>query len=96
MALLDDMRVRVRVLSDKTDSEIQDMIDAALRNMRRVGIREELLQEETMDPMVRDAVALYCKANYGFDNSDGDRFWNRFQWQLAEMVNSSMNETYPS
>jgi hypothetical protein len=95
MALLDDVRVALRVVSTKTDSEVKAWIDAAKRDMRRVGIREELLAEGedgSMDPMAHAAVIMYCKANYGFDNSDSDRYWSRYNWTVTSMVNSSMNE----
>ena len=96
--LIDDVRVALRVVSSKTDSEVQAMIDAAIRDMRRVGIRDELLvaddEDSPMDPMVKAAVLMYCKANYGFDNSDSDRYWARYNWTVTSMLNSSMNEVF--
>ena len=90
--LLDDVRVALRVTSDATDSEIEAMIDTAIADMRRVGVRDSLLNRESLTPMALNAVFMFCKANYGFDNKDAGTFWNRYQWTVTALMNSSMNE----
>lgn len=90
--LTDDVRVALRVTSDATDSEIEAMIDTAIADMRRVGVRDSLLNRESLTPMALNAVVMFCKANYGFDNKDAGTFWNRYQWTVTALMNSSMNE----
>ena len=91
MALIDDVRVSLRVVSDMTDVEVQGLIDAATQDMRRVGVRERLLSEP-MNALAKHAVVMFCKANYGFDNNDSDRYWQRYGWAVRSLMNSSANE----
>lgn len=60
------VKVRLRIKSAAfDDAEIRPLIEACLKDLARVGIAEA--SEE--DPLVVQAVVLYCKANFGF--SDG-------------------------
>lgn len=92
MALLDDVRVALRVTSTMTDVEVQGYIDAAIADMRRVGVREELLSEETMNSLARHAVVMFCKSSYGYDNSEADRFRRSYDWAVTALMNSTANE----
>lgn len=91
MALLDEVRSVLRVSSSRTDIEIESLIDAALADMMRVGIRPELLNEESLDPLVKNAVFCFVKANYGFDNDEAERFMNSYHLMVANLLNSSAN-----
>lgn len=93
MALLDEMRVRLRVTTDLTDAEIQDEIDAALADMRRVGIKEHLLNADNPAALVKHAIALYCKAYYGYDNAnERPQFIAAYERTVCDLLNSKANE----
>lgn len=94
MALLDDIRTAVRVTSTATDSELAMWRDAAIADMRRCGVKDELLDEslETFDPLVRSAVVCFVKGNYGYDNSEAPRFMAAYKSVLAALLNSTANE----
>ena len=92
MALLDEMRLRLRVTTTLTDGEIEDEISAAFADMRRCGVKEELLDPESPSPLVRHAVALYCKAYYGYDNSERPQFIAAYERTLCDLLNSKANE----
>lgn len=93
MALLDEMRIRLRVTSELTDAEIQDEINAALADMRRVGIKEHLLDVENPDVLVKHAIALYCKAYYGYDNAnERPQFIVAYERTVCDLLNSKANE----
>lgn len=47
MALLDDVKVALRVSSDSMDVEVQALIDAAQRDMLRVGVPEDMVYGTT-------------------------------------------------
>ena len=93
MALIDDVRSSVRVMTDLTDDELEVYIQAALAEMRRVGVRDELLEMEELDPLVKSAVIMYCKANYGFDTAMGPTFWSWFNNTVTALKLSSADET---
>lgn len=88
MALLDDVKVALRVTTDAMDSEIEVLIEAALSDMRRVHVREELLDEDSMAPLVEMAVILFCKARFGYDNDEAERFDESYRQLVADFLNS--------
>ena len=91
VALKDLVRTSVRVTSTLTDDEIEMLIAAAVAEMRRVGVREELLAEESMGALAKFAVVSYVKANYGYDNEEADRFMASFHQTCVDLMNSTAN-----
>ena len=88
MALLDEMKVRVRVLSDLTDDEVQGEIDAALADMRLKGVKPYLLSAEDVHPLVKHAIALYVKAFYGYDNAERPQFVEAYNQTVTDLMNN--------
>ena len=72
MALLDDVKKSLRVTSVAFDTEISDLISAATTELSNVGIKVTL--KGTDDPLIKRAITLYCKANFGYDNPESERF----------------------
>ncbi len=68
MALLDELKTILRVKSTIFDEdEILPMVEACKADMRISGVNK--LDEA--DPLVRQAIKLYVKANFGYaDNSE--------------------------
>jgi hypothetical protein len=93
-SLLDEVRIAVRVVSDATDVELEALIDGAIAEMRRIGIRDELLQMDSLSPLAKNAIYMYCKAMYGFGNgTDAPMFWQWFQHSVTALANSDANES---
>ena len=92
MTLIEEARTVERVVSEMTDVEIQVLIDAAMDDMRRVGIREALLSQEDMAPLAHYAVLMFVKANYGHDDSEHDKWQQRYRWAVTALMNSKANE----
>lgn len=93
MSLLEEARTLVRVCSDKTDAEIQLYLDAALADMRRVGVRSSLLDPESLTPLAKMAAFFYVEANYGHDNAkEFGIWWDRYLFTVTSLMNSSANE----
>lgn len=91
MPTVDEKRRLVGISSDYTDAEIELWWQAALADLRRIGVREELL--DGSDPLVNAACALYLKANYGFDNDDADKFRAAYVETAKCLANSTANQT---
>lgn len=93
MSLLDDMRERVRVSTDMTDGEIEDLIYAAIEDMRRCGVKDALLSEDDPHPLVKQAVSMYVRAYYGLDNAvERPQFIAAYERVLCDLLNSASNE----
>ena len=79
MALLDEVKVALRVTTSRTDGEIETYIGTALFDMENKGVKPEFLAEEADEengdymPIVKTAVINYCKAHYGRDVDASER-----------------------
>ena len=89
MSLLEQMKLVLRVTSPEFDPEVQMHVEAALADMRRVGVKEELIEQES--PLVVQAVACFVKARFGFDNEDAPRFEQSYRQTVADLLNSDAN-----
>lgn len=92
MALLDEVKIACRVSSDVFDTELEAYISAALMDMRRAGVREELLSPASVSPMAKAAIFQWCKAYYGYDNPEAERFMESYREILRSLLNSRANE----
>ena len=78
MALIDDVRVALRVSTIATDMEITIYIDTALFDMENKGVSPEFLADDAAVgggymPIVKTAVINFCKAQYGRDVEASER-----------------------
>lgn len=64
MALLDDVKMALRVTTTAYDSEITDLINSAKLDLGIAGV--ELPQ--TLDSVCNTAIKTYCKLNFGTPN----------------------------
>ena len=92
MALIDDIKVALRVVSDDLDAEVDTLIDAALYDMRRAGVNPALLDKDDLEnAFVRQAVTTWCKAHFGYDVSEAYRFEAAYDRILNALLNSAEN-----
>lgn len=77
---LSDIRLRVRSSVDKLDGEIKDLILAARADLVRGGVLPARAADET-DPLVKQAISTYVKAEFGLDNDDADKYRASFRGQ---------------
>lgn len=95
MALLDDIKAALRLTTDALDSEVEMLVGAALYDMERVGVNPALLEvdsEEGLENLfVKHAVIAYCKAHFGYDNAEADRFDDSYRRIVCDLLNSAEN-----
>lgn len=70
--MLEKLRKRVRVMSNSSDEEISDLIESCRKELEMAGV-----YGDESDPTYYQAIVLYCKANYGYDE-DTERFRTAF------------------
>lgn len=71
--MLADVKDALRESGTASDIEIQDLIDAAKADLRLSGVHPSKIVDT--DPLIRRAVNVYCKANFGYDDPKlSDRF----------------------
>ena len=89
MAILDDVKVALRIAATNTafDGEVDDLIDAAKNDLKLAGITEV----NDTDALIKRAINTYCKAHYGYDNPDAERF---LQSYLMLKMHSTLSTEY--
>lgn len=90
MALIDDIKVALRVSGPATDSEVGMWVEAALADMERVGIDPSMLAGDP-PPLVKAAVACYAKAHYGYDVEERPQFEASYRDIVCDLMNSAAN-----
>lgn len=91
MALIDDIKLILRITNDAFNTEIEMLIAAAQADMLRVGVEEAYVNAPDENPLVKHAIACYCKANFGYDEVDATRFDAAYRQIVADMLNSKRN-----
>jgi|UPI0003B363AA uncharacterized phage protein (predicted DNA packaging) len=88
MALLDDVKLALRITSSAFDSEISDLIAAARADLIRAGVEPTRVNVDDV-PLVRRAIIVYCKGNFGYDNPEAERFLASYDLMRQELSLSS-------
>jgi hypothetical protein len=87
MALIDDVRLNLRITSSAYNTEIEDLILSAKLDLGLSGVTDEAI--DTTDALVKRAIILYCKANFGYNNADADRFQQSYDMLKAHLTLSA-------
>lgn len=70
--MLESVKRALRVTVSDFDEEIQDLIDAAKRDLEIAGVAKDKIVDT--DKLIKRAIITYCKANFGYDNPEAERF----------------------
>ena len=96
MALLDDMKLVLRLSGDTLDAEVGMTIDAALGELGRVGVDAAYLDAGELaapgsdySKLVKMAVADYCRATFAKDVPERDFFMGCFNRCEIDLLNSA-------
>ncbi len=76
--LLYDARRYVRTNHTHHDGEIIDLIEAARADLLLGGISASKVESEN-DALIKRAILLYVKANFGLDNPDSEKYANSYE-----------------
>ena len=78
--MLDAVKLALRISTDAFDSELTDLIGAALIDLKQAGISNT----DQTDPMIRRAIVTFCKLNFG-QPDDYDRLKRSYDEQKAQL-----------
>ncbi len=68
--MLEKVKLSLRIKSDAFNTEISEMIEAAKLDLSISGVKK--INED--DPLIQQAIKTYCKANFGLDNKDSEKY----------------------
>lgn len=84
--MINKVKLALRVTTDAFDSEISDLILAALIDLQIAGVVPG--QDEEYDAIVQKAIITYCKMNFGLPE-DYDRLKRSYDEQKAQLSNAT-------
>ncbi len=64
--MLQDVKDALRVNGEDLNNEILDLIEAAKADLILSGVNKEKIIDT--DPLIKRAIIVYCKANFGYDD----------------------------
>lgn len=68
--MLDKVKMSLRIKTDTLNEEIYDLIEACKADLSMSGVK---VIDET-DALIQRAIITYCKANFGLDNEDSEKY----------------------
>lgn len=85
--ILAKVKLALRITTDAFDSELTDLIDACIADLRIAGISTEIMGTEYLQiPAVIMAVTTYCKINFGkIDGAEYDRLKASYDEQKKQL-----------
>jgi uncharacterized phage protein (predicted DNA packaging) len=89
MALLDDVKLALRISTSALDDEVSDLIDEAVADLQLSG----LVKVETDDPLIKRAIKTYAKANFGLNNPDSEKLQQAYD-SLKSHLSLSADYSY--
>lgn len=78
--MLEKVKLALRITTDAFDGEIDDLIVAAMGDLRISGVT----QDDQTDPLIIRAVVTYCRANFG-SRTEYDRLKSSYDEQKAQL-----------
>ena len=82
MALIDDIKIYLRITGTAFNTELTDLIAAAQADLSNAGI----VVTDTTNALLKRAIGLYCKAHFGYDNPDADRFMQSYDMVKRQLM----------
>lgn len=77
--MIEDVKKALRISNNAFDDEIQDMIEEARADLIQSGLSSEVVNDDVnIDPLIKRAIKTYCKAEFGIDNPQSDRFHDAY------------------
>lgn len=85
--MLDDVKKALRISLSNTafDGEVTDLIAAARDDLRLSGVLASKVEDDT-DTLIKRAITVYAKANFGIDNPDAERFQASYESMKAHLT----------
>lgn len=87
MEMLKKTKTALRISQSNTafDDEVNDLISAARDDLRLAGVLR-LKVEDDNDSLIKRAIVVYCKANFGLDNPDSEKLQRSYDMLKAHLT----------
>lgn len=68
--MLENIKLALRIKTNAFDLEINGLIESAKLDLSISGV----FKVDESDPLIAQAIKTYCKANFGLDNTDSEKY----------------------
>ena len=85
--MLEAVKRELRITNTAFDEEVLDLIEAAKADLRIPPIDQEKIVDT--EPLIKRAIILYAKANFGLDNKDSEKYQRAYDI-LSERLSLSL------
>lgn len=82
------IRRYLRINHTHFDAEITDLIGAARADLLLGGIKADKVNDEG-DALIKRAIVVYVKAEFGLDNADGEKYRESYNMLKRHLMLSS-------
>lgn len=72
------MKIALRISHGALDTELSDLIESARYDLALSGVSSEKTKDDT-DPLIKRAIITYCKANFGLENKDSEKYQRSYE-----------------
>jgi len=87
--MLEKVKLALRIKTSVYNTEIQALIDSCKIDLKLAGVLSDKIEtadsENDIDPLIENAIILYCKAYFGYDDN-ADRFKEAYVNQKIGMM----------
>ena len=73
--MLEKIKLSLRIKNTKFDEEIEDLMGACKIDLKNSGVKKI----DTEHVLIQQAIKLYCKANFGLDNKDSEKYKKSYE-----------------
>jgi uncharacterized phage protein (predicted DNA packaging) len=87
--LIDDIKQTLRISASALDIEVIDIIESAKADLILSGILKSKTEEDVidgLDSLIKRAIILYTKANFGLDNTDSEKYQKAYDSLKTHLV----------
>lgn len=90
MAMLDKVKLALRITHTSLDNEINENIEAAKEELERAGVPRDVATQPETYPLVARAIKTYCQSMAALDQNQAEKYMVSFKYQLDNLRKSSI------
>lgn len=84
--MLEVVKDALRVSGNEFDREINDLIEACMLDLKTSGVASSQMEDREDNKLVGRAVINYCKAEFGFDNAESEKYRQAYESLKAKLA----------
>ena len=79
--MIEKIKLALRIKSKAFDLELLELIESAKIDLKISGV----VKANEEDPLIKQAIKTYCKANFGLDNKDSEKYQKSYDMLKQHM-----------